>query len=150
MDWYTERLNTLYGLAEAVWPNYYSATDDTVVMSFCSYSERKPDRWTEHEWQKHLFALWHEIETRGLFAVDAEQGTFSYPWEQVEKVPFDLTLPYDAVRPDNMESFAESVAFDCLGGMKHNTQGRKGKVGGNNTPDEENMGLYRRERKEQG
>ena len=144
IDVHTVSMNVAYGLNEEEWPSYFGTSNERVVMSYCYTSEHKPDRWTEHEWQKHLFSLWHEIEQRGLYHETApEQGTFSYPWEK-QKHPFSLSDPNNPER----ETFAESIAGSRSASPFFIGEGRRRKIGGPSWEDEENMGLYRRERKD--
>lgn len=146
MDWYTERLNAAYSLNEEEWPNFFTLSDDSLLSTYCWIAEHPPVDANDnmiHQWNKRLFALWHEIETRRLYHVtEPEQGTFVWPWE-IEQVPVFKTLTEEL----------DWTLRQHIGGSAtyHNLQappGRRRKIGFNNTPDEENMGLYRRERKE--
>lgn len=147
MDYHTEKINMLYGLDESRWPNFFWMNDDQVVSNFCYYSEFEWPNDTpaeRHEREKRIFMYWHEIEQRGLYhTTEPEQGTFAYPWEKPD-TKIDLA-------PGNTRDVFKELAEAILsggGGLFRNEQGRRRKVGYNNTPDEENLGLYRREVKE--
>lgn len=140
MDRHTEYMNWRYALEEPEWPVTFHFSDYGVMVRFSTRGEYGPFRdETEHEHQRMLFALWHEIEQRGLIVGEQQIGTFTWQWERHTKGPYDWTDPHN---PDN-ESMAEDIAYGTRGDKRY-TEGRQGKVPTGYIEDEENMGLYRR------
>lgn len=156
---HTQRMNQLYGLDEPEWPNYFGMDDERLMYTYGYYGEFdiRSKEWATpekiHYHERMVFALWHEIERRGLVkTTDNVAGGPVYPWEydaRTARRPFDsveVAFEHDGVVPDDMESFAESIAGgNRIGGAWNSAPGRQGKVPRGWIDDEENMGLYRRE-----
>lgn len=141
------RMNARYDLNEVGWPVFFTTTSYIVLTEYMILQERIPEDETpeeRHVRERAIFALWDEIETRGLFADPVPTVRRSYTWEGV--------TPYPGVNASEQELWDWRIENGgTIGTTYDNLQppgGRAGKVGFNNTPDEENMGLYRREIKE--
>jgi hypothetical protein len=147
MDLHTQRMNDRYGLDEPFWPCYFGMDTDFLLATFCYRSTLRLWEWDGmtaervHMHERDLFAMFDEIERRGLVEMPAKavrsdgerrKGGVVYPWEyDARSTP--LTL-YDLCGP---QSSAAGWGY---------SPGRARKIGGFFGQDEENMGLYRREK----
>lgn len=89
-DDHSALMNAFYNLDEPEWPNHFTTTDYDVQARFglLSTHVRADETPAErHTRERVLFALWHEIERRGLLRPDepAPPAAHSYPWEGVEE-----------------------------------------------------------------
>jgi hypothetical protein len=141
MGGHTEYMNWKYDLDEMEWPVTFHFSDYTIMVMFSTRGEYGPFRdETEHEHQQMLFALWHEIETRGLVQPDdPPMGTLSWEWERQTKGWYNWADPRN---PAN-ESMAEDIAYGTRG-SRWNIGSKGRKVSKGYIEDEENLGIYRR------
>jgi hypothetical protein len=145
---HTARMNNDYNLEEPFWPSFLSDSDYAILSRFCWLDEHVQDDETarmRHVRQRAIFALWDEIEHRALY-FPFPQVRKSYPWEGVPNLRPMPALDDHAAVDQWMEEVDSDPTWAYGSGSRMGASpGRSGKVGYNNTADEENMGLYRRE-----
>jgi hypothetical protein len=147
---HTARMNAQYNLNEDYWPDFFNAGDYAVQATFVTLAEHPNEDETpemRHVRERAIFAAWDEIEHRALIMPPRTlMGTASYDWEGVPNLrPMPSMGDRDAVNHWIEESLNDPTAAYGSGPHGSDGGGRRRKVGYNNTDDEENLGLYRRE-----